>query len=503
MKNVRQIRLTNSMTHRREELQTREAGKLTFYSCGPTVYDLIHIGNLRAALTADLFFRIFLRAGYEVNFVRNYTDIDDKILKRAQEQGVSPLEVSEKYIKECEKDYAVAGLLEPTHKTKVTEHLPEIQSLIQQILDRGHAYLAPDGEVLFSIESFPTYGCLSHRTLEGQEAQTRVRSRDHKKHEFDFTLWKPAKAGEISWPSPWGAGRPGWHIECSAMAQKWLGSCIDVHHGGEDLIFPHHENEIAQSEAASGEAPYVRYWLHHAFVNFSKEKMSKSLGNVISARNFLTQFGGEFARFFLLSVHYRTRLEFSQESLEQAHAQLSRIYEAKLQAERLLGMRAALPDMVAENAWGEFVAGVERTRARFEEQLFFDFNTPGAFAEVFALIREFNRVTALPRATSTPTAILAAQSFIKFLEHDVWECLGMGRVGAARMLETLSTIKRDHLSKSEAGRIEASEVDRLIRERQAAKLRKEFQLADSIREELKAKGVLLKDSPHGTTWEYL
>jgi len=318
------------------------------YSCGPTVYGFIHIGNLRAALTADLFYRLFKRFGYDVTYVRNFTDVDDKIIKRANEEKVTSDDVTRKYIPEAEKDYALAGLMEPTHKTKVTEHMPEIITMVGKIIENGKAYTAddPEGfdptakEVFFSIDAFPTYGQLSGKKLEDLRAGERVEVNTKKKNPADFSLWKPAKAGEPSWDSPWGKGRPGWHIECSAMACKWLGEQMDLHHGGEDLIFPHHENEIAQSEAATGTHPYVNYWVHNAFLNFDGEKMSKSLGNIVSARDFLSQYGGEVTRMLFLNVHYRSPFDINPVMMDQAITNLERLYEAKKKAEEKVSEQA-------------------------------------------------------------------------------------------------------------------------------------------------------------------
>ncbi len=492
-----QIRVTNTLTGDKEPLQTREPGKITLYSCGPTVYNFIHIGNLRAALAADLFFRFFKRAGYQVNFVRNYTDVDDKIIKRALEERITSEEVARKYIQEVERDFALAGLQEPTHKTTVTTHMPEIVAMIERIISNGHGY-AVDGEVFFSVSSFPEYGKLSHKKLDELEVGARVEVNERKRNGLDFSLWKPAKPGEPSWDSPWGKGRPGWHIECSAMASKWLGDQIDVHHGGEDLIFPHHENEIAQSECASGCAPFVKFWLHSAFLTISKEKMSKSVGNVFLAREFLSQYSGEVARALLLSAHYRSILDFSEDSIDQALTGLSRIYEAKQKAFDLLKTRRAVPDLRAEAIWGEFVQDCEKTRRLFDEAMCNDFNTPEVFAALFQLVREFNRVSAEPLALATPAASLGAQALVDLLEKDLGEITGIGRQDPVRALADLSRIRA-----ARAGsKITPEQVESLLVERREARKAKNFARADDIRKELDAQGVTIKDGPQGTTWEY-
>jgi cysteinyl-tRNA synthetase len=499
---IREIKVTNSLTGKKEPLVTRVPGKLTMYSCGPTVYNFIHIGNLRAALVADLFFRYFKRAGYDVTFVRNYTDVDDRIIQQAIQEKVTTDKITTKYIAEVERDYHGAGMQEPDHKTLVTEHMPEIIEMIQQIIANGKAYVAPDGEVLFSISSFKDYGKLSRKDLDELIAGARVEVSEKKKHPFDFTLWKPAKPGEPKWPSPWGEGRPGWHIECSAMACKWLGPEIDVHHGGEDLIFPHHENEIAQSESASGKAPFARFWLHSAFLTLSKEKMSKSIGNVFLARDFLTQFSGEFARYMLLSVHYRSQIDFGPESIEQTLTALHRLYEAKQKATELKKIGRARADLRAEGAWGEFVAACEATRKEIDEHFANDFNTAGALASLFTLIREFNRTAAEPLASATPSAVLGAEELIRIMEEDIGSVIGVGRQDPSFALEDLSRIRLMVRGGAEGKPTEA-EILAGIQARADARKAKDFAKADQIRKDLEARGVRIKDGPSGTTWEYI
>ncbi len=499
----RPIKLTNTLSGKKEELLTYQPGKLTLYSCGPTVYGLIHIGNLRGGLVADMFFRYFKRAGYDVNYVRNYTDVDDKIIQKGHEEKISAEEVARKYTVEVEKDFAVAGMMEPTHKTRVTDHISEIIQIIQKILDNGKAYIVEGGEVLYSINDFEGYGKLSHKKVEDLTAGIRVEVNTKKRNPLDFTLWKPAKPGEPAWDSPWGKGRPGWHIECSAMATKWLGDQIDVHHGGEDLIFPHHENEIAQTEAATCKTPYVRYWLHHAFLTLSKEKMSKSLGNVFTAREFLTRFSGEVARYMLLSVHYRSLIDFGPESIEQTLSSLHRIYEAKLHAQKLKSQSKARADLRAESAWGEFAASCEKARSEIDENFANDFNTAGALASLFTLIREFNRTIAEPLAQATPSAVLGASELIRVLEEDIGGILGIGRMEAEQALHDLTRIK-GALTTSEGGPSRPTEQEILaaIQSRADARKTKDFAGADAIRKDLEARGIMIKDSPSGTTWEY-
>jgi cysteinyl-tRNA synthetase len=505
-KKPRSIRLSNTLSGKKELLETKVPGKLTMYSCGPTVYGLIHIGNLRGALVSDLFFRYFQRAGYEVNYVRNYTDVDDKIIQRANQEGVSSDQVSKKYISEVERDFAVASVQEPTHKTLVTTHMPEILAMIEKLIERGKAYVV-DGEVLFAIDQFPGYGKLSRKPLEDLIAGMRVEVSSKKRNPLDFTLWKPAKAGEPSWESSWGPGRPGWHIECSAMASRWLGDEVDVHHGGEDLIFPHHENEIAQSEGACGHSPFVRYWLHHAFLTMSKEKMSKSLGNILTAREFLTRFSGEVARMLLLSVHYRSPIDYCDEVVEQALNGLQRIYETKARAQEVRKQSRARADLRAEAAWGEFAAHCEKARRAIDDCYANDFNTAGALGELFSLIREFNRTLAEPLAQATPAAVLGAEELIRVIEDDIGGVIGVGRLEAGKALEDFSRIRRDfHAPMGEAEgaatRPTPEEIEASIEKRKQARAAKDFAAADGIRKDLEKRGVIIKDTPQGTTWSY-
>jgi cysteinyl-tRNA synthetase len=496
----REIRITNTMTGKKEVFVPHVPGKVSFYSCGPTVYGLIHIGNLRGGLVADLTFRYLKRAGYEVNYVRNYTDVDDKIIKKGHEEGLAPEEVAKKYTIEAERDYAMAGMLEPTHKPSVTTHISEIIALIQRIIANGVAYVASDGEVLFEINRFPGYGKLSHKQIDELVAGARVEISDKKRNPLDFALWKPAKPGEPAWESPWGKGRPGWHIECSAMSSKWLGDQIDLHHGGEDLIFPHHENEIAQSEAASGHAPFVKVWLHHAFLTLSKEKMSKSLGNVFSARDFLSTYGGEMARYLLLSVHYRSIIDFDEKLIENAMSSLSRIYEAKQKALELSSVKRAAADLRAEGAWGSFIAECEQARREIDDHYSNDLNTPGALASLFTLIRSFNRTLAEPLAQGTPSAVLGAQELLKIIDEDIGSVIGIGRLLPEKALKDLELTRLKLAGKSSEGRPSDEEIQVLIQQRLAARAAKNFAEADQIRKDLETRGVVLKDSPQGTTW---
>lgn len=500
---------TNSKTHKKEKFEPISPGKVKFYSCGPTVYDFIHIGNLRAALVADLIYRFLKKAGFEVTYVRNYTDIDDRIINKANASHSNMDAVSKKFIQEVEKDYALALMEEPTHKTLVTEHIREIISMIQKIIENGHAYVVPEGssgnsEVFFSIKDFPRYGQLSGKSLEDLQAGIRVEIDEKKQNPHDFSLWKPAKPGEPFWESPWGKGRPGWHIECSAMAQKWLGNQMDLHHGGEDLVFPHHENEIAQTEAATHEHPYVRIWLHNAHLNLAGIKMSKSLGNIVSARDFLAQYGGEVARMVMLGIHYRAKFDFNEAALDQALQVLTRIYEAKQKAEHILTKKIALPDPKAEPVWGGFLMDCERAKKTIMEAYAQDLNTAGAIAEFLTLVREWNKCLAHPNAENTPGAILGAQAFVQVLEEEIGSVIGVGRSRSESMLGKLNEIRakeREARSGGQASQLTDAQIENLLLERKEARAQKNFKRSDEIRAELTQAGVEILDSPQGTTWK--
>ena len=496
----RPIHLTNTRTRKKEAFRTLVPGEVKMYSCGPTVYGDIHIGNLRAALTADLFYRFFKKMGFKVVYVRNYTDIDDKIIKRAHDEGTTLEAITRRYIEAAEKCYAAALMEEPTHKTRVTDHLPEIIAMIEAIVKNGKGYAAGNGDVYFSVEAFPSYGGLSGKSLEDLQAGARVELNEKKRNPADFALWKSAKPGEPAWESPWGKGRPGWHIECSAMACKWLGPKMDLHHGGEDLVFPHHENEIAQSEAATGEAPYAGTWVHNAFLTFSSEKMSKSLGNVVNAKDFLAQYGGEVARMVFLGVHYRSTFDFSPETVDQAITNLERIYEAKKTAGELAEKKLSVPDPMAESLWSGFFIDADRIRNAILDHYANDLNTPGALSEVFGLVREWNRILPQGNARNTPSAILAAGVLIRILEDDIGSVIGIGRMRAESMLAHLSSL-RALRSKNEGKEVLSdAAIEALLVERKEARDRKDFKRSDEVRDHLLKHGVEIKDSPQGTTW---
>lgn len=498
----RKFVLTNSMTGKREEFKPQNPPKVTFYSCGPTVYGPLHIGNARALLYADFLFRWMKHVGFDVNFVRNYTDVDDKIIVRANSEGIPASEVSEKYIEYCETDIKLLGLQSPTRTVKVTESMPDIVQMIAKIIDRGHAYVV-DGEVLFSIESFPSYGKLSGKKVEDLQAGARVEVDRKKRNPMDFSLWKPAKPGEPFWESPWGKGRPGWHIECSAMVGRWLGETIDLHHGGQDLMFPHHENEIAQSEAASGKT-FCSHWVHHAFLTSGNEKMSKSLGNILTIRDFISKYGAELLRFMYISFHYRSGVPYTEETLTQLLNELERVYLAKKWA-----MEASGQPIAHEGKGTPWTALLGRARELFhqiEDELYADLNTPGAMGQLFAYIREVNRVES--QAAGKP-GVVAPQSaerrevaveFLALLEQRVHPILNVFGEDPQTMLKQIENIRRSRSSAAES--LSDDDIRDFIRQRAEARKNKDFKRADEIRIELDSKGIILVDSPQGTTWKF-
>jgi cysteinyl-tRNA synthetase len=381
------MKIFNNLTRQKEEFTPLEKGKVKFYSCGPTTYDFLHVGNARALVVGDLFHRVLKLLGYEVTFVRNFTDVDDKIMERAKSLNRNALEHADLFVKECQTDMNSLGMMPATFTPKVSESMPEIIQMIQDIIKNGYAYIV-SGEVLFHVPDYKNYGQLSKKDLDSLQHGIRVEVESHKRHPSDFVLWKPAKDGEISWDSPWGKGRPGWHIECSAMAKKFLGNTIDLHHGGVDLMFPHHENEIAQSEAAN-KCSFCGTWAHNEFLNFGSEKMSKSLGNVVTIRAFIEKYTGLVLRQLLLSVHYRARIEWSEEVIEKAMSEVERLHEFKVEVEK---KKATLDKSEMPSEIASFVE-------RFKNELAQDFNSAGAFGELFSFVR-FVRRDVLLKETS-------------------------------------------------------------------------------------------------------
>jgi cysteinyl-tRNA synthetase len=453
------------------------------YVCGPTVYDLLHVGNFRGVIFFNLVRNWLEELGYKVNYVYNYTDVDDKIIQRAQRESRASLEIAETFIAEFQADFKRLQLRPHDHNPRVTEYMSEIVEMISSLIDRQKAYVV-DGEVLFSIKSFPDYGKLSNRKPEELMAGVRI-ERDQKKQDpLDFSLWKPSKPGEPSWQSPWGAGRPGWHIECSAMSRALLGAQVDIHGGGMDLMFPHHENEIAQSEGCSGH-PFVKYWLHNNMIQFSGAKMSKSLGNIKTARSFMDEFNPEILKFMILTVHYRSISDLGEQAIEQAIHGLARIYSALAVAESFGSSQAqadAAFDQVAAEAW-----------TRITEALNDDFNTPEAFARIYEVVRIFNSQV---KKTLKPQPVI------------VGKCLAF-RSLLARFGQLMSLFQepaQDFLMAMDdlllaQKKLERSQVDQLVAARKVAREQKDFKKSDEIRDQLTQMGISVSDTARGSEWE--
>jgi cysteinyl-tRNA synthetase len=483
------LRVYNTMTGGKEEFVPLEPGKVKMYVCGVTVYDHCHIGHARANIVFDMIFRYLKYAGYQVTYVRNYTDIDDKIINRANEQGIAWNELAERFIGEFDKDMAALGLEIPTHQPKATEHIAEIIAIVQRLVDKGHAYPA-NGDVYFRVTHFADYLKLSKRNMDDMQAGARVEVDDRKEHPMDFALWKGSKPGEPAWESPWGPGRPGWHIECSAMSMKFLGETFDIHGGGKDLVFPHHENEIAQSEAANGK-PFVRYWMHNGFVNINAEKMSKSLGNFFTIKEVLEKYDSEVLRFFLLSAHYRSPIDFCDQNLNDAEVGLARIYSALAGVDAALEGPAGTPS--ATEAEGELASRLAEFLPRFREAMDDDFNTALALAHVFDLIRSVNRLLA-EGGTPSPSA---RQLYIGVKE---------AFAAVAGVLGVFSSVPAAYLSRIKAHKaatlpIATEEIEALIAERTAARKSRDFKRSDEIRDYLLERNIMLLDSAAGTTWK--
>ncbi|WP_312196741.1 cysteine--tRNA ligase [Mixta calida] len=457
------LKIFNTLTRQKEEFKPIHAGEVGMYVCGITVYDLSHIGHGRTFVAFDIVARYLRYCGYQLKYVRNITDIDDKIIKRANENNETVEALTNRMIAEMHADFSALNILPPDLEPRATRHISEIIELVEKLIARGHAYVASNGDVMFAVDSDPEYGCLSRQDLEQLQAGARVEVADVKRNPMDFVLWKMSKADEPSWPSPWGAGRPGWHIECSAMNCKQLGEHFDIHGGGSDLMFPHHENEIAQSTCAH-DGPYVNYWMHSGMVMVDREKMSKSQGNFFTIRDVLQHFDAETVRYFLMSGHYRSQLNYGEENLKQARAALERLYTALRHT-----------DASAEPAGGEaFVA-------RFREAMDDDFNTPEAYSVLFDLAREVNRLKAEDKAAADG---LAARL------RELAGVLGLLAQDPEQFLQGGAAQDND----------EVAEIEALIKMRNDARKAKDWAQADVARDKLNALGIVLEDGPQGTTW---
>lgn len=464
------MKIYNTLTRQKEEFVPVHPGKVGMYVCGPTVYNYIHIGNARPMIIFDTVRRYFEYKGYEVNYVSNFTDVDDKIIKKANEEGVTATEIAERYIKECKQDMEALNIKPATHQPRATEEIGGMIKMIQTLIEKGHAYEV-DGTVYFKTRSFKDYGKLSKKNIDDLEAghrEIKVTGEEGKKDPLDFVLWKPKKEGEIAWDSPWGEGRPGWHIECSEMSKKYIGDTIDIHAGGEDLIFPHHENEIAQSEACN-EEKFANYWMHNGFLNINNKKMSKSAGNFFTVREIGEKYPLQVIRFFMLSAHYRTPLNFSDTLVESAKTGLDRILTA---IDLCREMAAKEETGLLSDAEKEHFANVEALVKKFEDAMEDDFNTADAVSAIFEIVRESN-------STVKDFSADYAKKVLKVLE-DLCGVLG------------IETIKEEEILDEE--------IEKLIEERQAARKNKDFARADEIRDQLLEQGIVLKDTREGVKW---
>ena len=465
------IQIYNTLSKRKEEFKPLEPGKVKMYVCGPTVYNLIHIGNARPMIVFDTVRRYMEYKGYEVNYVSNFTDVDDKIIKKANEEGVEPSVISERYIAECKKDMEGMNIKPATKNPKATEEIGGMLDMIQTLIDKGHAYPAADGTVYFRTRSFKDYGKLSHKNLDDLQGGNRsllVSGEDQKEDPLDFVLWKPKKEGEPYWDSCWCQGRPGWHIECSVMSKRYLGEEIDIHAGGEDLIFPHHENEIAQSEACNGEK-FANYWMHNGFLNINNKKMSKSAGNFFTVREIGEKYPLQVIRFFMLSAHYRTPLNFSDTLVESAKTGLDRILTA-IDLCREMAAKEETGSLSKEET--EHFANIEVLVKKFEDAMEDDFNTADAVSAIFEIVRESN-------STVKDFSADYAKKVLKVLE-DLCSVLGIETTKEEEILD--------------------EEIEKLIEERQAARKNKDFARADEIRDQLLEQGIVLKDTREGVKW---
>ncbi|MBQ6797595.1 MAG: cysteine--tRNA ligase [Clostridia bacterium] len=466
------MKIFNTLTRQKDEFIPQVEGEVKMYACGPTVYNFIHIGNARPLIVFDTLRRYFEWRGYKVNFVQNFTDIDDKIIKRANEEGTDYKTVSEKYIEEYKTDAKGLGVREATTHPKATENMDEIIAIIEKLIENGHAYES-GGDVYFSTRSFSEYGKLSHSPLEDllEGASNRTDDTGLKKEGADFALWKSSKPGEPYWESPWGQGRPGWHIECSAMSRRYLGETLDIHCGGQDLIFPHHENEIAQSECCNGKT-FSRYWMHNGFITVDNEKMSKSLGNFFTVRDVAEQFGYEPIRMMMLGCHYRSPLNYSFDVINQSKAALQRLYTCRDNLDFVL----ANAETDAADGDDALLEKLSAYREKFTEAMEDDFNTAGALSVVFDLVREINTCCAVGSGASKKLCEGA-----KALFTELTDVLGLLYVTQDNSVD--------------------AEIEQLIEQRQAARKERNFAEADRIRDLLKEQGIILEDTPQGVKWK--
>ncbi|MFA4904327.1 MAG: cysteine--tRNA ligase [Desulfobaccales bacterium] len=488
------MQLYNTLSRRKESFKSLTPGKVGLYACGVTVYDEVHLGHARSSVAFDVLVRYLRRRGYEVTWVRNFTDIDDKIIRRAQEQGQSWKEVAERHIASFLDDMTTLGVPPAQIEPKATEHIPQILDLIQRLVDLGFAYPG-GGDVFFRVRRFPGYGKLSGQKIEDMEAGARIEVDPNKEDPLDFVLWKGSKPGEPAWDSPWGPGRPGWHIECSAMSMHYLGETFDLHGGGQDLVFPHHENELAQSEAATGK-PFARYWLHHGLLTINAEKMSKSLGNFFTVKEVLAKFPAEVVRFFLINCHYRSPLDFSDAALAESETALLRLYTCLARIQDVLKQH---PDLKPQHPVDSYPEGLTleefhrfgSLRARFDAAMDDDLNTGQALGYLFETVRLLNRLLEAPSDDPGYLTILA-EMYEELV--DLGAVLNLLQADPHTMLTTLRQKAADL-------KITPEEIEQLIAERTQARKDKNWAQADAIRKQLIELDILLEDTPQGTIWK--
>lgn len=465
------MKIYNTMTQKKEEFVPLEEGKVRMYVCGPTVYNYMHIGNARPVIVFDAVRRYLEYRGYEVNFVSNFTDVDDKIIRKANEEGVSPTEISERYIKEFKIDAEALNIKPATYNPKATEEIEPMIEMIGDLIEKGYAY-EKSGTVYFKTRSFQGYGKLSKKKIDDLEAGIRIAVSDEKEDSMDFVLWKPKKKGEPYWSAPWSDGRPGWHIECSVMSRKYLGEQIDIHAGGEDLVFPHHENEIAQSEAANGKE-FAKYWMHNAFLNIDNKKMSKSEGTLFTLREVWEQFGAQVVRFFMLNSHYRSPFNFSKDLVEAAKSSLTRILTAIGQLKHLLGSQALSKELISSDEQ-LILEEAKALNTKFMDAMDDDFNTADAIAAIFELVKLSN----------TNCNSNSSIEFVKTLYESLVNLCGILGIETEKEEELLD-----------------NDIEKLIEDRQLARKNKDFTKSDEIRDLLLERGIILEDTREGVRWK--
>lgn len=482
-----ELNIYNSLTNQKEKFEPITPGEVKMYVCGPTVYDRLHIGNFVGAIVFNMVRNWLEKSGYKVTYVYNYTDVDDKIIQRANDEKVDSSVISEKYIAAFEEDFHALGLKKHTHNPRVTEHMDGIISMISSLIANEHAYVV-DGEVLYDVASFESYGALSKNRLEDLQVGARVEVDSKKKHPYDFVLWKPAKAGEPFWESPWGEGRPGWHIECSAMIHEILGVSIDIHGGGKDLKFPHHECEIAQAEGCNHGQQFVKYWMHNEFLSLGSEKMSKSLGNVMTTHEFIKKYNAEILKYMILSTHYRTENEFSDAKVSQTIKSLARIYSSLALADDILNS-----DAQDQTLDVEFSKLMEEAKEGAVKALNDDFNTPELFARVFEVIRAFN--SSYKKGQKVKPIVKARAKAFKEFVSEYGQILAMFQEPARDYLAILDDMLLLELN------LKREEIDQLIVSRKEARDSKDWAKSDEIRDKLLELGISIHDTPQGTSWE--